>query len=81
MRIKTIITNKNHWTTQWIPISYKNILSNNQMKKYKANYSKLVGDGKRAMCVVIPIAKLFENDTTSIETDESDDWGRDVETD
>lgn len=33
MRIKTIITTNDHWTTQWIPISYKNILSNNQMKK------------------------------------------------
>ena len=50
------------------------------VEKYKANYSKLVGDGKRAMCVVIPIAKLFDNETTSIEPDESDDWGIDVET-
>ena len=46
------------------------------VEKYKENYSKLVGDGKRAMCVVIPIAKLFEHETTSIETDKSDDWGR-----
>jgi len=48
--------------------------------KYKDKYSRFVGDGKRARCVVMPISKLFEPETTSIETDESDDWGIDVET-
>ena len=36
----------------------------------------MVRYGKTAMCVVIPIAKLFEYETTSIKTDESDDWGK-----
>jgi len=31
--IKTIKTDDNHWTTQWIPISYKPILSNLQINK------------------------------------------------
>lgn len=33
MIIKTFPINKKHWTTQWIPISYKNTLSNYQLKK------------------------------------------------
>ena len=33
MKIKTIKTGDNHWTTQWIPISYKPILSNLQINK------------------------------------------------
>ena len=51
------------------------------VEKYKDRYSKFVGDGRRALCVIMPIAKLFEYETTSIETDESDDWGKNVETD
>lgn len=33
MRIKTIITDESHWTTEYIPISYNKILSKNQIKK------------------------------------------------
>ena len=33
MRIETIGINNNHWSTDWIPISYKNALNRNQIKK------------------------------------------------
>jgi len=33
MKIKTIKTDDNHWTTEWIPISYKPILSDFQINK------------------------------------------------
>lgn len=33
IRIKTIPLNEEHWTTQWIPISYSKILSNYKIRK------------------------------------------------
>jgi len=33
MRIQTLNIDPKHWSTEWIPISYTKILSNNQIKK------------------------------------------------
>ena len=47
--------NKNHCMLVFEVSELKKIV-----KKYKDQYTKMVGDGNRSKCVILPIRKLFE---------------------
>ena len=47
--------NKNHCMLVFEVPELKKIV-----KKYKDQYTKMVGDGNRSKCVILPIRKLFE---------------------
>ena len=36
------------------------------VKKYKDTHTRMVGDGKRSKCVILPIKKIFEKATIEI---------------
>tara|TARA_R100001244_G_scaffold7160_1_gene9336 strand:+ start:226 stop:594 length:369 start_codon:yes stop_codon:yes gene_type:complete len=49
--------NKNHCMLVFEVSELKKII-----KKYKGQYTRMVGDGNRSKCVILPIKKLFEVD-------------------
>ena len=48
--------NKNHCMLVFEVSQLKKIV-----EKYKEQYTRMVGDGNRSKCVILPIKKLFEN--------------------
>jgi len=38
------------------------------VKKYKKDFTRMVGDRNASKCVILPIKKLFEKDTIDVET-------------
>ena len=47
--------NKNHCMLMFEVSELRKIV-----KKYKEQYTRMVGDGRRSKCVILPIRKLFE---------------------
>lgn len=55
--------NKNHCMLVFEVAKLKKIV-----KKYKKDFTRMVGDRNASKCVILPIKKLFEKDTIDVET-------------